>query len=134
MPKRRHEPIWVDRVILDAVHLDQIREHGGLAGTRDENALESALVRPRNRWHHEPNVGMAELAAAYGWALTTSYPYCDGNKRVGFLAMATFLELNGYELMASDAEVVQLMLSVADHGMPERDLADWIRFRITAKK
>jgi len=41
--------------------------------------------------------------------------------------MATFLELNRCELEASEAEVVQLMLSVADHGMTERELADWIQ-------
>lgn len=44
--------------------------------------------------------------------------------------MAIFLELNGYELMATDAEVVQLMLSVADHGMSERELTAWIRSHI----
>ena len=37
------EPRWVPRLVIEAVHLDQVREHGGLIGLRDENALESAL-------------------------------------------------------------------------------------------
>ncbi len=114
------------------MQLDQIREHGGLPGIRDENTLESALARPRNRWHYEPDTGAADLAAAYAWGLATSHPYRDGNKRISFLAMAIFLELNGYKLVASDAEVVQLMLSVADHGMTEHELADWIESHIAA--
>lgn len=134
MPKRPREPAWVDRVVLDAVQLDQVREHGGLPGIRDENVLESALARPRNRWHYKPKTDVTELAAAYGWGLTTSHPYRDGNKRIGFLAMAIFLELNGYELRAMDAEVVQLMLSVADHEMTERELAAWIRSHSAARR
>jgi death-on-curing protein len=134
VPKRRRQPTWIDRVVLDAIQLDQLREHGGLPGLRDENALESALARPQNRWHYERSVDLAELAAAYGWGLTTSHPYRDGNKRAAFLAMATFAELNGYELNATDAEVVQVMLAVADHGMCEGELAAWLRTHLARKR
>lgn len=118
-------------MVVDAIHVDQLREHGGLPGVRDENVLESALARPRNRWHYAPETSVAELAAAYGWGLTTSHPYRDGNKRVAFLAMATFVEINGYELKATDAEVVTVMLAVADHGMGEHELADWVSSHLT---
>jgi len=91
-------------------------------------------MRPRNRWHYEPEADLAELAAAYGWGLTASHPYRDGNKRVAFLTMATFVEINGYQLKATDAEVVQVMLAVADHGLVERELADWLRARLVAKR
>ncbi|MBI4518539.1 MAG: type II toxin-antitoxin system death-on-curing family toxin [Deltaproteobacteria bacterium] len=91
----------------------------------------TARARPRNRWHYEAETGLAELAAAYGWRLTTSPPHRDGNKRVAFLIMATFVELNGYELNATDTEVVQLMLAVADHGLGEPELADWVRRHLT---
>src|SRR3989337_1694300 len=96
MPRRRREPTWVERIVLDAVHLDQLREHGGLPGIRDENALESAVARPRQRWHYRPSSDLTTLAAAYGWGLVRSHPYQDGNKRIAFLAMAIFLELNGW--------------------------------------
>lgn len=48
--------------------------------------------------------------------------------------MATFVELNGYELNATDTEVVQVMLAVADHGMGERELAEWVRTHVTTKR
>ena len=59
------EPRWVDRVVVDAVHLDQIRVHGGLPGIRDEQALEAALARARNKWGYESTTDMAVLGAAY---------------------------------------------------------------------
>jgi death-on-curing protein len=127
MRRRRREPTWVGRVVLDAIHLDQVREHGGLPGVREENVLESALARAKQRWHYEPGSDMATLAAAYGWGLATSHPYRDGNKRIAFLAMAVFLELNGYRLEATELEVVQLMLAVADNRLKERELAAWLR-------
>ena len=49
------EPVWMDRVLVDAIHADLLASYGGLPGVRDENALESALARPRNRFHYEPD-------------------------------------------------------------------------------
>ena len=126
MAKRPAEPVWLSRIIIDAIHNDQLREHGGLPGTRDENALESALARPRHKWHYE-HPDIATLAAAYGFGLVMNHPYRDGNKRIGFLALATFLGINGYNLNATDAEVVIEIVAVADGRVSEDALAMWIR-------
>ena len=56
-------PVWLDRLIVEAIHFDQIRLHGGLPGIRDENALESALARPRNREVYDTSSDLAALAA-----------------------------------------------------------------------
>ena len=128
MPRRPPaEPLWVSRLVLDAVHLDQLRDHGGLPGVREENTLEAALARPQQRYHYEPQSDFATLAAAYGWGLVTSHPYRDGNKRTAFLAMAIFLGLNGYEIEATQEEVVTTMLAAAAGQLTETQLADWVR-------
>lgn len=101
-----------------------------MPGIRDEKALEAALTRARQHWHYHPNADIAELAAAYGWGIARSHPYRDGNKRVAFLAMAIFAELNGLELTATDADVVQAMLDLADHGMTEAELTNWVRAHV----
>ncbi len=113
--------------MLDAVHFDQLREHGGLPGIREEDTLEAALARPRQRWAYEPRSDLAALAAAYGWGLVTSHPYRDGNKRTAFLAMATFLGLNGFEIEASDEDVVTIMIATAAGQLTEVQLRDWIQ-------
>ena len=119
--------MWLGRVVVDAIHNDQLREHGGLPGIRDENALESALARPPQKWHYAAQTDVPMLAAAYAFGLIKNHPYRDGNKRIGFLAMVTFLDLNGFDLTATDAEVVAEILAVADGSTSEDALADWVR-------
>lgn len=127
MARRRPEPTWLTRVVVDAIHSDQLREHGGLPGVRDENVLESALARPRQKWHYADRTDVPMLAAAYAFGLVKNHPYRDGNKRIGFLALVTFLGLNGHDFSATDAEVVAEVLAMADGTVSEEELADWIR-------
>lgn len=121
------EPRWLSRPVVDAIHADQIREHGGLPGIRDDNALESALARPQQKWHYGDSPEIAALAAAYAFGLTRNHPYRDGNKRIGFLAMVTFLGINGYEFTATEADVVAEILMLADGTLSEEELASWVR-------
>jgi death-on-curing protein len=113
--------------VIDEAHFRQVREHGGRHGLRDENAPESALARPRQRWGYDEAAGIAELAAAYGFGIIRNHPYVDGNKRIGLVAMTAFLDRNGYTLTATDAEVVEVILSVAAGDVAESALADWVR-------
>jgi death-on-curing protein len=119
---------------VDAIHNDQLREHGGLPGIRDENVLESALARPQQKWHYAEDADTATLAAAYAFGLTKNHPYRDGNKRIGFLALATFLGMNGFELDATDAEVIAEMLALADGRVSENELIDWVRTHSRKRK
>ena len=104
-----------------------MREHGGVRGIRDENALESALARPQQTWHYDNGTDVPMLAAAYAFGLVKNHPYRDGNKRIGFLAMVTFLGVNGYAFSASDAEVVAEILALADGPSSEEAMVAWIR-------
>lgn len=122
-----NEPTWLKREILDEVHADQLKQHGGLPGLRDENALESALARPKNRWSYQSDGDLFDLAAAYGFGLATSHPYTDGNKRIAFLAMYLFLGLNDFELEATQAQVVDVMLELAGGSLEETALGEWLR-------
>lgn len=123
------EPRWLSRLVVEAIHVDQIREHGGLIGLRDENALESALARPRQRYHYEPETDLEVLAAAYAFGLSSNHPFRDGNKRVSFLAVIVFLGLNGLDFVATDEEVVEKSLALAGGELGEPELAEWIRSR-----
>jgi len=114
----------------DAIHLDQLREHDGLQGIRDENILESALVRARNKWAYDGIHDLPTLAAAYGYGLATSHPYHDGNKRIAFLAMVIFLGLNGWKLDAPESAVVTTLVAGASRQCSEAEFADWLRAHI----
>ena len=124
------EPRWVPRLVIEAVQLDQLREHGGLLGIRDENALESALARARQRWTYETGSDLSRLAADYAFGICTSHPFRDGNKRISFLAAVILLGLNGFDLVAPGDEVVETMLAVASGKLDEEAIGNWIRSRI----
>jgi death-on-curing protein len=125
--RQAREPRWLSRLVVDAIHNDQLREHGGLAGVRDENALESALARPQQKWHYGSVTDIRLLAGAYAFGLARNHPYRDGNKRIGFLAMVTFLGLNGYTFEATDADVVTQFVALAAGDLSEEQLAGWVR-------
>ena len=74
------------------------------------------------------NTDIPVLAAAYAFGLVRNDPYRDGNKRIGFLAVVTFLGINGYAFDAPDADVVTQFVALAAGDVSADHLADWIRF------
>ena len=116
--------------MVEAIHVDQVREHGGLIGIRDENVLESALARARQRWGYEPGTDLAGLAADYAFGIARNHPFRDGNKRVAFVAAVTFLGLNGLDFVAPEEEVVEKMLPLASGDLDDDAVAAWIRSRV----
>ena len=127
------EPRWLAVVHILAIHSDQIQAHGGSLGLRDRGLLESALERPRNRFHYDPDADLPTLAAAYGFSLANNHPFVDGNKRVAFQAMYLFLGLNGFRIDAPEEEVVATILSLASGELEEPNLAAWLREHISPR-
>jgi death on curing protein len=123
------EPQWLTRRMVGAFHEDQLRTHLGRPGIRDENLLESALARPRQKWHYGER-DLIVLAAAYGFGLASNHPFIDGNKRVAFVALATFLRLNGLRLQTPEEDVVKEILALAAGERSEEELAAWVRSRV----
>jgi len=129
----RQEPRWISRLVADAIQTDMLLTHGGMPGLRDENALESAVARPRQRFLYDPKADLAALAASYGYGLARNHPYNDGNKRVALVVMAVFLALNDRELVASETDVVTTIVALASGELDEETLGNWIRRHITKR-
>ncbi|MDF3822419.1 type II toxin-antitoxin system death-on-curing family toxin [Leptospira sp. 96542] len=120
------EPKWLNKKVAEAIHLDQIKQHGGSLGIRDEGLLESALDRPKNTWHYLPKSTLFELASSLGVGIAKNHPFIDGNKRTSFLLIYVFLAMNGFKIETSENEVVQVMLKVAEGSIKEPKLAIWL--------
>ena len=124
---------WIDRTVLIAIHDMQLAEHGGGAGLRDGNLLESALAKPENlAAYGEPDA--AALAAAYGYGISRNHAFIDGNKRTALVAAELFLQLNGWRLVVDDADCVLTMLAVATGDITEDAFADWLRLHVHEKQ
>lgn len=67
------------------------------------------------------------LAACYAFGIARNHPFIDGNKRVAFLAMMTFLRLNGVAFAPSQADAAAAILALAAGEVDEAGLTRWIR-------
>jgi death-on-curing protein len=121
--------VWLSRRLILAIHDEQLAEHGGATGVRDEGLLDSALARPLN-WagYSEPDV--AELAAVYAIAIASNHPFVDGNKRTAYVALETFLLLNGCRFQVGDAEAVVTTVAMASGEIRDAEFIDWVRSNV----
>ena len=124
------EPLWLTRAIIETLHSEQIREHGGRPGLRDASLLESPLARARQLWSFDDSADLVSLAAEYGFGLAKNHACLDGNKRIALVATNVFLILNEFEIDVEEPVVVDIMLRVADGRMDRDQSAEWIRSAI----
>ncbi len=120
------EPKWLAEDLILAIHDEQLAMFGGGTGIRDRGLLESALARPVNRFHYEPEASLFNLAAALGAGIIGNHPFVDGNKRTGLMAIRAFLRLNGWNFEPVQADEVAMILGLAAGEVDEPELAGWI--------
>ena len=112
---------------IKKLHSLLLEETGGLDGIRDERLLDSAVHVPFQTFDGRYLYAtMEQKAARLGHSLIQNHAFIDGNKRIGILAMLTFLELNGFPIDATDDELIAIGLGVADGSMTYDDLLEWI--------
>jgi death-on-curing protein len=93
---------------------------GGSVLVRDHGLLASALARPQTTVFGEDGYpGLLDKAAALLQSLAGNHALVDGNKRLAWLATYTFLRLNGVDLRTDDAQVVDVVIAVADGTLDE---------------
>ena len=101
---------------------------GGLRGIKNEALLDSAANNPFQTFMGEELYPtMQKKAASLCYGLINNHAFHDGNKRIGVLAMLTFLELNGIMIECSDDELVELGLNIASGKYDQEDILIWIR-------
>ena len=120
------QPYWLTREECLTLHEMMLSQYGGGEGLRDDNMLESALAKPRQLFAYG-KPAMSDLAASYVFGVVRNHPFIDGNKRTGFILGAGFLERNGHEFFASEAEAAVRTLALAAGEMSEAEYAAWLK-------
>ncbi|MBQ2733366.1 MAG: type II toxin-antitoxin system death-on-curing family toxin [Clostridia bacterium] len=114
-----------EKVLL--LHQLLAEETGGSIGVRDIDLLESAINNAYNTFGGEELYKTKEeKAASLGFSLISNHAFVDGNKRIGVYVMLTFLEAEGIKMDCSNADVVELGLSVASGKMKYAEVLNWI--------
>ena len=95
---------------------------------RDIGLLESALARPQTSLFGEDAYPTLELkAAVMVESIILNHPMVDGNKRTSWFALNVFVELNDYEILATQDEVFDFVLDFANKRLDAEGSAAWIK-------
>ena len=128
------EPNWILPEVVGEIHAQQLVEHGGQEGVRDNGLLESALSRPRNLWSYaKPKPDLAAMAAALAFGVARNHPFLDGNKRTAWVLCRTFLVINGVDVIATQDEKYEAVYALAAGDLPEEQFAQWLREHLTVE-
>jgi death on curing protein len=119
------EPLWISKKAVLAIHNTQLAEHGGSDGIRNETLLDSALAKPRNVFAYADQPDIFRLAASYAFGIARNRAFVDGNKRTALVISLTFLDRNGWDVVASKEDVYFTFLHLADGSLSEEELAAW---------
>ena len=118
-------PFWVSKKAVLAMHNAQLAEHGGSDGIRDETLLDSVLAKPRNVFVYADQPDIFRLAASYSFGIARNHAFVDGNKRTALVVSLTFLDRNGWDVVASKENVYFTFLHLADGSLTEDELTAW---------
>jgi death-on-curing protein len=121
------QPLWISKKAVLAMHSEQLTEHGGSDGIRDETVLDSALAKPLNVFAYADEPDIFRPAASYAFGIAPNHAFIDGNKRTALAVSLTFLDRNGWDIMALKEEVCFTFLHLAEGSLSEEQLADWFR-------
>jgi len=128
------EPHWIAERDAFAIHDRLLAAHGGASGLRDRGRLQSALARPRQHYAYAGSLDIVEMAALYTSGIIRNHPFVDGNKRTGFVVGVLFLELNGFNFIASQEDATQAVLSLAAGAVDEAGYTAWMRTKAKRKQ
>ena len=116
------------------LHELAINNYSGSHGLRDMGLLESAVGRPQQTYGGEELYPTAFLkAAALVHSLLLNHQFVDGNKRTAMFSVMTFMELNGYIMIAKEKEVVKCAMWIENKKPEIEEISSWLK-KNTAKK
>ena len=101
--------------------------YGGALGVLDEGILDSALRVPFATYAGEeliPEDKEKIVRLAYG--LIMNHPFRDGNKRIGALVLLVLLDMNGFHIKATNAELAEIIMGIAAGEKDADDLQRWV--------
>ena len=120
--------IFLTKKQIIKMHERLAERTGGFTGIKNEGLLDSAVHNPLQTFMGEElYLTIQQKAASLCYGLIRNHAFHDGNKRIGVLAMLTFLAINGMEIKCSDEALIELGLNGASGVYRQEDILDWIK-------
>lgn len=109
------------------IHDSILSESSGVPGILCEGLIELCVESPqRIAFGYEPHKTLIEKAAALMYNVITLHPFIDGNKRTAYVTTETFLRFNGYKIVATKDEGVEISLKIANGNMGIKAITSWL--------
>jgi len=121
--------IYLEVDEVEYIHQVALDLYGGFPG-REPGNLEAKLMIPCSGFgDFEKYPTIFDKAGAYLFFLASGHCFKDGNKRTAYMSTSAFLDLNGYDLIASDEEVYDFVSLVANDKTrpPIEYVIEWIK-------
>ncbi len=124
--------IYLSKEQIILLHERLVEIFGGSSGIRNDNLLDLSV----NSIHQTFDAvdlypSIIHKAVHLGFSLVSNHAFIDGNKRIGTHAMLVTLELNGYELVYKDSELIDIIMDIAASTKDEDDLFEWVKSHLT---
>ena len=108
------------------IHARVIAETGGTHGIRDLGLFSAAVERPKATFdQHDLYPDVFAKAAALFDSLNRNHPFVDGNKRTAITAASLFLLRNGYQITASNEELIIFTMAGAQSQLSIEAITLW---------
>jgi death-on-curing protein len=113
------EQITVQEIM--EINADIIRDFGGASGIRDSATLDYIIYQV-NRTRN-----LLRKSAIILYGIASDHPFIDGHKRTAFVAADNLIRDKGYQINATDEEVVSFMLEVAKYKHTKESVEVWLK-------
>lgn len=110
------------------IYSELIEKTGGEAGIAHEQVLESVLEKPMVQFEGEeiyPDI--FTKAAVLMYAMITNRPFVDGNKRLALACALFVIKANGYQVVSSQDNIVEIVKGVEDGRYHVDYIVNWLK-------
>ena len=98
-------------------------------GVERRDLIESALARPKQAAIYE-DADIVRQAATLCFGLIKNHPWRGGNKRTATYLMQIFLATNGYDLIFTIDEMLEMVLAVESDTWKVDEIENWLRNKV----
>ena len=124
-----------DLIHLSAVEIKDIHDsillsNAGLKGSRPDLCVDALVGRIHSNLAYQRFTSIEEVAALYAEVIAKGHVFNDGNKRTALISMLTFLDLNGYTLIADQNVVADKMVDISDGRIGYKQFSSWLKSKI----
>jgi death on curing protein len=128
------EVVYIQYVEAVEIHFELMLYYGDeRIGVFDKTLIQSALARPQHAATYE-NADIFRQAATLLFGLIKNHPWNGGNKRTATALTDSFLYRNGFDLVSTTVENIELVLAIESDNLQIDEIEKWLISRAEKTK